>query len=248
MMKKGLFAVVVAGLIIAATAQADIDFGTDKDGSTLTWQTIDSIHNARPDIHTEYTVLGPDSAKMRGVYGRNGEDCAMYTALTLVAGDKVTFDWYLSNVDGNIEGGQGGTWYGDTTFQFKTAVEAGGGNWATSRFVSNDGSANHWYSPNDGGNWYDNGGYNLNTGLHVEFIFGETDYTLNINSIVDPLVSSTVTRNYIDDGTVGDIQCFRAGIWDSEQDVTISNFTVVPEPATLLLLGLGGLVIARKRG
>jgi hypothetical protein len=58
---------------------------------------------------------------------------------------------------------------------------------------------------------------------------------------------STLTRSYVDGGTVADIQCFRVGIWDSEQDVTISNFTVVPEPATMVLLGLGGLLLGRKR-
>lgn len=242
MMKKVLLVIALTGLIIGASAQADIVF------SGQTWQTVDSVHRDFPDIHTEYTVLGPDSGKMRGVYGGGDTDCAMYTALTLNAGDIVSFDWYLSDVDGNIEGGGGGTWYGDTTFQFKTVVNAD--SWdgiATARFESNSGSAHHWYS--NGETWYDNGNYDLNTGLHVEYIMGATDYTLNISSLADPLVSSTTTLAYLDGATVGDIQCFRAGIWDSEQDVTISNFTItpVPEPATLLLLGLGGLVLGRKR-
>ncbi len=243
--EKILLAAAVAGLVLGATAQADVSFGTYKDGSTLTWQTLVNTHRDRPEITTEFTVIDAGSAKMRGIYnGGDAGDSAMYTALTLSAGDKVTFDWYLSNNGNNIPDYYGGNWVGDATFQFKTVVESGSWNLATERFVSNSGSDHHWYS--DGGSWYDNVA-DLNTGLHVEYIFGETDYTLNITSLVDPLKTSTLTREYVNGGTVADIQCFRVGIWDSEQDVTIANFAGAPEPAPMVLLGLGGLLLGRKR-
>jgi hypothetical protein len=240
---KKLVAVLCMTALLAGAANADfpasISFGTNKEGSTLTWQTLGATHRDHPEITTDFTVLN-DSAKMRGVYGA---DSAMYTALTLSAGDKVSFDWYLSNNGNNIPDYYGGNWVGDATFQFKTVFESGSWNLATNRFGS---FWNNHSGYDNGAGGYDNGA-DLSTGLHVEYLFGATEYTLNITSLADPLKSSIAALGYANGGTVADIQCFRVGLWDSEQDVTVSNFVVTPEPTTLILLGLGSLLLRRKQ-
>ncbi len=241
-MKTVLLTFVIVGLAFAATTQASIVF------SGRTWDTLDNVHRDHSEIRTEYTVLSETSAKLRGVYnGGDAGDCAMVTALTLSAGNKVTFDWYLSNNGNNIPDYNGGTWVGDATCQFQIEKELTGRYEyrATERFFT--GNSHTTYRNGDsGGAWYDNVD-NLSNGLHLEWIFDETTYTCVITSLVDPTKTSTYTAAYLNNATVADIKAFRIGIWDSEQDVTIANFTIVPEPATMVLLGLGGLVLRRKR-
>lgn len=244
-MKKAVAVFFVAALLAgSATSMADINFGTNKDASTLTWQTLGHTHRDHPEIATEFTVLDAGSAKMRGIYGSgDAGDSAMYTALTLSAGDKVAFDWYLSNNGNNIPDYNGGNWFSDTSFQFKTVVEAASwSNLATKRFISNWNNHSRY---NNGAAEYDNGA-DFTTGLHVEYIFGATEYTLNITSLVDPLKSSTAAFGYENSASVADIRSFHVGLWDSEQDVTVANFIVTPEPATMLLMGLGGMLLRRK--
>lgn len=235
MMKTVLFILAITGMAFVATTQASVVF------SGRTWDTIDSVHRDHPDIHTEYTVLSETSAKMRGVYGGGGTDCAMVTALTLNAGDKVSYDWYLSNNGNNIPDYNGGNWVSDASCQFKTVYELGSWNLATERFITQNTHTTY----NNGSLSYDNVD-NLSNGLHFEWILNDTTYTCTITNLVDSTRISTYTAAYQNNATVTDIKAFRIGIWDSEQDVTISNFTVIPEPATMVLLALGGLALRRK--
>jgi len=218
-MKNSILMLFLMSLLVVS-ARSDITF------SGKTWQTFGHPHRDHPEVASEFTVIDgatADAGRMRGIYGGgDAGDTAMYTAITVSAGDTVSFDWYLSNNSNNIPPYTSDAYYGDATFQFKTVVESGSWNLSTERFVTDNGSAHHNY--NNGNAWYDNVA-DLNTGLHVEYIFGQTQYTLNISSLVDPSVSSTLTRNYVDSTEVDDIQCFRAGIWDSEQDITIAGFT-----------------------
>ncbi len=247
LMKKVLLAAVAIGIYGTNTSQAAYEFGINKDGSTLSWEGKIATHNRIPEITTEITVIDAGSASLRGVYGGgDAGDSVMYTTLSLNAGDKVSFDWYLSNNSQNIPGGQGDAWVGDTTFHFKTVNDFGNDPKVTQRFyVNNVGDYRNSYDNGVDG-WHDNGA-DLNNGVHVEFIFGQTNYTMTVTSLVDPSFTSGGTRDYLDGLTVDDITSFRLGIWDSEQTVTLSNFTVVPEPASMLILATGGLLFTRKR-
>lgn len=158
-MKRALLLAIV-GLVSVATAIAsytgDVNFGAGKNGSTLTWQTYGGEHRDHAGIWSEFTVLG-SAAEMRGVYSKD-------TAMTLVAGDVVSFDWYLSNNGNNIPDFNGGNYVGDATFNFKPDTNGGSGAPIfTPRFIT--GNDHHSYDNGNGG--HDNVA-DLSTGVHVE--------------------------------------------------------------------------------
>jgi hypothetical protein len=178
----------------------------------------------------------------------------MATLLTLNAGDKVSFDYFLSNSDpGYSPGAEGGTYYGDWTAIFSTQPsDFSGGAWATARLFSSNGQGHQGMTLNNGeGDNYFNVTAGLHTGVHVEYTFGVSSYSVTATSLTNPLDTMTDSRNYRSGFQVSDIQSFRVGLWDSEQTATLQNFTVtvVPEPTAMTLMGLTcvGLFFMRAR-
>jgi hypothetical protein len=245
-MNKQLSITLATISVIAATTLANagtINF------SGRSWTTLDNIgRNGNPNTFTT-----PDANT--GVIGAQyGTDSTMATLLTLNAGDRVSFDYYLSNNDPGYTGqpnpAEGGTYYGDWTGIFSTQPnDFGGGVWATARLFSSNGQGHQGMTVNNGeGDNYFNVTSGLHTGIHVEYTFGATGYSVTATSLANPLDTMTDSRNYRSGFLVSDIQSFRVGLWDSEQTATLQNFTVtVPEPSSMALMGLACAAIFLKR-
>lgn len=219
------------------TADASIVF------SGRTWSTQDATHRDNPSIHTEYTAIDANTGAMRGVFGTGGQDCSMVTPLTLQVGDKVSYDYKFTHDQIDLIGDGNADWIGDTATAFIKGTANDNNQYATRRLIY---SGNNVSTLNQEGTGLSVAGTNPIGGLHIEFTFtSNTDYTVAITDITTaaPVVTWNTTLN----GTLSEIQAFRVGLWDSEQTVTLSNFTVVPEPASLALLGLGALAVARRR-
>ena len=218
--------------------------------SGRTWETLPNEHRDHPGVFNEYTAVDANTGTIRGIYnsGDSG-DSVMTTTLSLGVGDTVSYDFYLSNNGNNIPPHNGGNYFGDATFVFQTSANFGNINRSTDRIVSGN---NH--------NQVGTGGTNIDladllaTGVHVVWTFNASSYSVTLTSLADSGITMTDSRAY-EPGTTSpaDIHGFRAGLWDSEQTLTVQNFTVtpVPEPASLALgvLGsLGLLTIFRRRG
>lgn len=84
-------------------------------------------------------------------------------------------------------------------------------------------------------------------GLRIEFTLNNAntgDYTLKLTRIDTPSITQTITGRQINGG-IDSIGLYN---YDTEQgDVYFNQFSVVPAPASVALLGLGGLVAARRR-
>jgi len=258
--KVAAVALALASGFGAAQAQTISFSGYTWNVGQLTTPDPGSGGQYNPPQANVFTAVDANTATIQGRYGI---DSAMMLPITLQAGATVSYDYYLSDNDPGFAGANGGTYYGDWTTVFLTETSLannGFGFWATDRTISNSGSGHQWWNPGDQtGSWNNNNNNDLNTGLHFLWTFGETSYTLTVTSLVDPTATETLSNNYNNGfnglgnaNTVADIQGFRVGLWDSEQTATLANFTVaVPEPGTMAMLGLGGLVLfldRRRRG
>ncbi len=228
--------VMICVMTLAGAAQAGTINFSGRD-----WSTLDGVHADNPSVLSTYVVNNPDSMTMTGVFGA-GTDTGISTPISLSVGDVVSYDYYLTKEMRDPIGDGDSDWISDSTTGPKDAGDA----WVAYTYHDNNPtwlwtSANGW----DDLSLIDAGA--ALTGIHYDWVFDSaTQYTLTATSIG----SSALLGSWTDSTSMTDITLitqWKAGIWDSEQDVTIENFTVVPEPATMLLLGLGGVLLRRRR-
>lgn len=230
---------VVAGVVGVSclSAQAAMTTFSGRD-----WTTYEVTHRDDAGISAEYTGEG-DTGTIRGVFGG---DPSMITPVSLNVGDVVSFDLLATKDSVDLVGNGASDWIGDFNAAFvqeSTNPDAGTYTRLTGRVI--------WY--NDSNTMYLDGGDGGSVaashvdGAHFDWAFDAIDhYTISVSAL-DGTPLQTFTGTISD---LADIGGFRVGLWDSEQTVTIQNFTVIPEPASLLLF-LGGLtavsVVRRRR-
>lgn len=234
MMKK-LCVVLAVSICLTAFAQAgSIDF------SGRTWSTQDGVHRDDNSIPIAYVVNNADSVTITGVYGA---DASIVTALSLNVGDTVSYDYYLTKIDLDPVGDGITNWIGDATASFIDGTDNESSARVTNRTLFDN---NHvWLSAE--GTWTnvsDTDPTAPTTGIHFAWTFDSaTSYSVTATGIATGLEIGTWNGTMSD---IGDIQAFRLGLWDSEQDSTMENFTVVPEPVTIALLAFGSLAMRRR--
>ncbi len=228
----------VVMLAFIATARADITF------SGRDWTTQDAAHRDNAAIHTAYNAVDANTGTMRGVFGTSGQDCSMVTPLTIGVGTVVSYDYSFTHDQISLTGGGTSDWIGDTATAFINSTNNAGSANVTHRLI---------YSGNNVDKLRHDGlqevtGTHPTTGLHMQFTFdGASSYVVHITDIATaaPVASWAATLNGT--YTLADIKAFRVGLWDSEQTVTLANFNVVPEPASLGLLACASLLALRRR-
>ena len=235
-MKKKFCLMLGVCLLMAQFAQAGtISYGTYADGSTIDWTTNDAVHRDDPSILASYVLNNPDSMTMTGVYG---DDSWMVAPLSLNVGDVLSYDYYLTKEMRDPVGDGDTDWIGDATAGPRNAADE----WVFYALFDD----NHVWLNSWAGGWADVSVADATaptTGLHFEYVFDSaSQYTLTVTALGNGVeVGSWTDSVYMTDISL--IDKWRLGLWDSEQDVTVENFTVtpIPEPATMMLLGLGGL-------
>lgn len=245
---KDQFKIAALAMSVAAT----VTHAGTVNFSDRSWTTLDGTGNEPSGLNLNNTYTTPDANT--GVIGaRYGINNIMATDLTLGVGDSVSFDYYVTdNNPGYTPGAQGDYYFNTWEAVFWDTTSASSihssGNWVTARTASFN---NHTQvTLNNGGNPLTISS-DLSTGVHFNYTFGVSDYTITATSIANPLDTLALTRSYWTGG-VGDIQSFSVNLYDSEQVATLANFTVTPapEPGVISLLALGsglGVLLMRRR-
>ena len=231
MKKKISLMLVVACLVLSQFAHA----GT-VDVFGYTWDTTEGTYAAGANPEILYTVNNPDSITVTGIWAGWA---SISMPLSISPGDVLSYDRYLSN-DPRDRTGSGSTSTWLNSYQSHPLDTSGV---SLDNYFENQGNDRDWPSTTAAG-WIGLGGSgSVETGIHYDITFGATSYTLTMTDIVtgDQIETGTAA---LDPTLIG---FWQFGMWESEQDMTIENFAVIPEPATMLLLGLGGVLLRRKR-
>jgi hypothetical protein len=240
--KPAAVVTVALSLVLAATAAqaGTITF------SGRNFDTYDHVFAGQyePDQSNQYVTPDANTGVMTGRFGTDGgDDSFMTTPITVSVGDKVSYNYHLTELNRDFGGDGGSTWLGDSRSGFQDTS----GNWATGRIATYNSRWEQYFEGNNPGYGFSARG--PNDYFTAEWTFTSTTtatVTLTIQGQTTPY--ATFTDSFSD---IANIAKFRVGLWDSEQDVTLSNFvhTPVPEPAAVTMLGVAclGLLGQRRR-
>jgi hypothetical protein len=193
-----------------------------------TWTITEAAHRDNPAIISD--VAGAtNSLTLTGVFGR---DTNAITPLTVGVGTKVSYDFAITNQQLDPIGDGLSNWIGDAFGVFSNSgnhpsnanllsVRTGvaGGDNPPTRIQYNDINLGEL-------GFASLAGYPLENGVHIEWLFTSANQAQV--SVFSPDGNTLLGPVYIDEIEQGisNIQGFRFNLWDSEQTLTITNFTV----------------------
>jgi hypothetical protein len=192
--------------------------------SGRSWDTLIQVATAQygPPQTNQYSGSG----NLGLMTGRFGVDTAMTTPISLKVGDTVSYDFLVTSELRNFSGTNADTWFAETGSGFRNGV----GDWVTRRDMRyNDSRTEEFWTATDGSHdtnpaRYVNQSRGPTQATHARWLFTSTNtatLTLTLDGDTSPYATWTDTFSHITN-----IQSFRIGLYDSEQDLTIANFKV----------------------
>jgi concanavalin A-like lectin/glucanase superfamily protein len=190
------------------------------------WTPLISVASAQysPPQTNQYAASNPNTGLMTG---RFGVDTAMTTPLTLAVGDKVSYDYFLTEESRNFRGTGASTYVGDS----RTGFQDASGNWVSGRIATYDSRWDQYFEGNNPQSVSHARGYPWS--IHVEWVFTSATtatVTLTLAGEATPFAVWNDTFS-----NIANIAKFRVGLWDSEQDVVLANFTVSQRTGSLVV-------------
>jgi hypothetical protein len=209
--------------------------------SSRTWTAIEQ-QTPLPTMGGQYDPIQTNSystpdANTGLINGRFGIDSSMTTPVTISLGDTVEYDFFITSETRNLSGNNADTWFGNTGTGFQDAA----GKWVTGRNVRFNDSRNEDYFVSATGavEQYVNQTRSATQATHVKWEFTSLNTATVTLTLAGEVTPYLVFTNVF--GNIGDIAQFHVGLYDSEQDVTVANFTITPAgtppPATLFFSG-----------
>ena len=194
-----------------------------RDWTTVVQQTPQPLMGGQYDPIQTNSYATPD-ANTGLITGRFGIDSSMSTPVSLNVGDTVEYDFLITSELRNLSGYNADTWFGETGTGFQNAS----GYWVTDRNLRFSDSRNDDYfvSPTGATDKHVNQSRSAGQATHVKWVFTSlTTATVTLTLAGDSTPYATYTNTF---SNIADIAKFRVGLNDSEQDVTVANFTITP--------------------
>ncbi len=206
------------------------------------WVTTEATYEYGVNPEILYVVNNPDSITVTDIWAGWA---SITTPISISAGDVLSYDRYLTN---ELRDRVGLDWGLSTWLEayHSLPLDTAGANYDTwFEYADNN---REWWAYTTATDWFELAASGsptalASTGIHYDFAFDSASYTATLTDIVTGTQIATGTAA-LDPAAIG---YWTFGLWNTEQDMTIENFQVVPEPATMLLLGLGGVLLRRRR-
>jgi hypothetical protein len=196
------------------------------------WTIVEPLHRDNPAVQSE-TIGMPTTLTFNGVY-QTSMDHAAVTPLSPVVGTKVSYDLAVTHEPRDLDDdGETGTWVAEALGAFTSSATDPSDHLLVSTRVGArpfDGPPTHIIHEDPGVDEPEEtkvslAGNPLSDGVQIEWLF-TTETTIEI-SVFSKDGSTLLGPKYTDTiSSINDIEGFRLNLFDSEQTMTISDFSV----------------------